>query len=103
MLSLRNTPALLSEELKNELKKLLKGLLHLEACIQPEVEPVLQKSRRMGSLRTHCKVFVSMFPTQYFGNIDLIAGLPLYRLSEIFEDVRTLAGYNAGEIQHLNP
>ena len=30
---------------------------------------------------------------------DLIAGLPLYHLHEIFEDVRTLAGYNAGEIQ----
>ena len=30
---------------------------------------------------------------------DLIAGLPLYHLYEIFEDVYTLAGYNAGEIQ----
>ncbi len=30
---------------------------------------------------------------------DLIAGLPLYHLSEIFEDVRTLANYGAGEIQ----
>ena len=43
-------PALLSEELKNELKKLPKGLLHLEAGIQSLREPVLQKSRRMGSL-----------------------------------------------------
>ena len=30
---------------------------------------------------------------------DLIAGLPLYHLHEIFEDVRTLAEYAAGEIQ----
>ena len=30
---------------------------------------------------------------------DLIAGLPLYHLNEIFEDVYTLARYNAGEIQ----
>ena len=30
---------------------------------------------------------------------DLIAGLPLYRLDEIFEDIYTLAGYRAGEIQ----
>lgn len=29
---------------------------------------------------------------------DLIAGLPLYRLDEIFEDIYTLAGYRAGEI-----
>lgn len=28
---------------------------------------------------------------------DLIAGLPLYHLSEIFEDVRTLAEYGAGD------
>ena len=30
---------------------------------------------------------------------DLIAGLPLYHLSEIFEDIHTLAEYGAGEIQ----
>ena len=30
---------------------------------------------------------------------DLIAGLPLYHLSQIFDDVRTLAEYHAGEIQ----
>ena len=29
----------------------------------------------------------------------LIAGLPLYHLSQIFDDVRTLAEYHAGEIQ----
>ena len=30
---------------------------------------------------------------------DLIAGLPLYHLAEIFEDIRVLAAYGAGEIQ----
>ena len=30
---------------------------------------------------------------------DLIAGLPLYRLDEIFEDIRILAEFQAGEIQ----
>ena len=30
---------------------------------------------------------------------DLIAGLPLYTLQQLFEDVHTLAQYNAGEIQ----
>ena len=30
---------------------------------------------------------------------DLIAGLPLYTLEEIFEDIHTLAEYHAGEIQ----
>ena len=36
---------------------------------------------------------------QHGNHADLIAGLPLYHLHEIFEDVRTLAGYAAGEIQ----
>ena len=93
-------PALLSEELKNELKKLPKGLLHLEAGIQSLREPVLQKSRRMGSLEDSLQGlrFPCSLPNMET-HADLIAGLPLYRLSEIFEDVRTLAGYNAGEIQ----
>lgn len=30
---------------------------------------------------------------------DLIAGLPLYHLTQLVEDVRTLAAYRAGEIQ----
>lgn len=41
-------PALLSEELKEELKRLPEGLLHLEAGIQSLREPVLVQSRRMG-------------------------------------------------------
>lgn len=37
-------PALLSEELKEELKHLPEGLLHLEAGIQSLREPVLEKA-----------------------------------------------------------
>ena len=93
-------PALLSEELKEELKLLPKGLLHLEAGIQSLREPVLQKSRRMGTLSDALDGlrFLCSLPNMET-HADLIAGLPLYRLHEIFEDVRTLAGYNAGEIQ----
>ena len=43
-------PALLSEELKEELSVLPKGLLHLEAGIQSLKESVLQQSRRIGKL-----------------------------------------------------
>lgn len=43
-------PALLSEELKQELSVLPKGLLHLEAGIQSLKESVLQQSRRIGKL-----------------------------------------------------
>lgn len=82
------------------MKKLPKGLLHLEAGIQSLREPVLQKSRRMGSLEDSLQGlrFLCSLPNMET-HADLIAGLPLYHLSEIFEDVRTLAGYNAGEIQ----
>ena len=93
-------PALLSEELKEELSLLPKGLLHLEAGIQSQREPVLEKSRRMGKLSDALDGlrFLCALPNMET-HADLIAGLPLYHLHEIFEDVRTLAGYAAGEIQ----
>lgn len=93
-------PALLSEELKHELSNLPAGLLHLEAGIQSLREPVLQQSRRIGKLSD------ALNGLQYLSSLtnmethaDLIAGLPLYHLHEIFEDIRILAGYGVGEIQ----
>ena len=93
-------PALLSDSLKAELQQLPEGLLHLEAGIQSLREPVLEKCKRMGKLSD------ALDGLQFLctlGNMethaDLIAGLPLYRLEEIFEDIHTLAGYRAGEIQ----
>lgn len=93
-------PALLSEELKEELSQLPEGLLHLEAGIQSLREPVLERSHRMGKLSDALEglKFLCALPNMET-HADLIAGLPLYHLSEIFEDVRTLAGYHAGEIQ----
>ena len=93
-------PARLSEERKEELSLLPKGLLHLEAGIQSLREPVLEKSRRMGKLSDALDGlrFLCALPNMET-HADLIAGLPLYHLHEIFEDVRTLAGYAAGEIQ----
>lgn len=93
-------PALLSEELKQELAILPDGLLHLEAGIQSLREPVLEQSRRIGKLPDALeglKYLCSLSNMET--HADLIAGLPLYRLAEIFEDVHTLAGYGAGEIQ----
>ena len=93
-------PALLSDERKEELSLLPKGQLHLEAGIQSLREPVLEKSRRMGKLSDALDGlrFLCALPNMET-HADLIAGLPLYHLHEIFEDVRTLAGYAAGEIQ----
>ena len=93
-------PALLTEELKEELATLPKGLLHLEAGIQSLREPVLEQSRRIGKLNdalAGLKYLCSLKNMET--HADLIAGLPLYHLSEIFEDVHTLASYGAGEIQ----
>lgn len=93
-------PALLSEELKQELSVLPKGLLHLEAGIQSLKESVLQQSRRIGKLSDALEGLKYLCSLKNMEtHADLIAGLPLYHLFEIFEDVRTLAEYGAGEIQ----
>ena len=93
-------PALLSEELKQELSVLPKGLLHLEAGIQSLKESVLQQSRRIGKLSDALEGLKYLCSLKNMEtHADLIAGLPLYHLSGIFEDVRTLAEYGAGEIQ----
>ena len=93
-------PALLSEELKQELTTLPKGLLHLEAGIQSLREPVLMQSRRIGKLADALEGLQYLCSLQNMEtHADLIAGLPLYHLSDIFEDVHTLAEFKAGEIQ----
>ena len=93
-------PALLSEELKAELQQLPKGLLHLEAGIQSLREPVLEQCRRMGKLSDALDGLQFLCSLNNMEtHADLIAGLPLYRLNEIFEDILTLAEYQAGEIQ----
>ncbi|WP_303911809.1 B12-binding domain-containing radical SAM protein [Bacteroides mediterraneensis] len=93
-------PALLSEELKRELASMPKGLLHLEAGIQSLHEEVLTISRRAGKLSDALKGLRYLCSLDNMEtHADLIAGLPLYHLSQIFDDVRTLAEYRAGEIQ----
>lgn len=93
-------PALLSDEIKEELKNLPASLLHLEAGIQSLHEDVLQTSKRQGKLSKSLdglKYLCSLDNMET--HADLIAGLPHYRLEQIFDDVTELAGYGAGEIQ----
>ena len=93
-------PALLSDSLKAELQQLPEGLLHLEAGIQSLREPVLEKCKRIGKLDDALEGLQFLCSLDNMEtHADLIAGLPLYRLEEIFEDIRTLAEYRAGEIQ----
>ncbi len=93
-------PALLSDEVKKELTGMPDGLLHLEAGIQSLHEEALTLSRRMGNLKDSLdglRFLCSLSNMET--HADLIAGLPSYRLEEIFADIRTLAEYGAGEIQ----
>ena len=93
-------PALLGDELKTLLSTMPPGLLHLEAGIQSLHEDVLQACGRRGGLEASLEGlrYLCALPN-VVTHADLIAGLPLYRLEQIYEDVRTLAGYCAGEIQ----
>ena len=93
-------PALLTEELKQAIAAMPKGTLHLEAGIQSLHADVLKTSRRAGKLED------ALNGLQFLCNLknlethaDLIAGLPLYHLEQIFDDVHELARYGAGEIQ----
>ena len=93
-------PALLSEDLKAELQQLPEGLLHLEAGIQSLRELVLEKCKRLGKLEQALEGLQFLCSLDNMEtHADLIAGLPLYRLNEIFEDIQTLAEFQAGEIQ----
>lgn len=93
-------PAMISEKLKDKLKTLPKGLLHLEAGIQSLDRKVLESCGRKGSLNA------SLNGLRYLCSLDniethadLIAGLPDYSLSMICEDVRTLAQMGVDELQ----
>lgn len=93
-------PALLSAELKEKLKQLPTGLLHLEAGIQSLRERVLEKCQRKGKLSDALEGLRFLCSLDNMEtHADLIAGLPFYHLNEIYEDIETLASYRAGEIQ----
>ena len=72
-------PALLSDNLKEELKKMPAGLLHLEAGIQSLRQPVLDACLRKGKLQDALEglEFLCSQPN-LTTHADLIAGLPQY-------------------------
>lgn len=93
-------PALLPQSVREVLVSLPDGLLHLEAGIQSLRQEVLDMSRRKGRLEQALDGlrFLCSLPN-LVTHADLIAGLPCYGLSQIYEDIRTLAAFQAGEIQ----
>lgn len=93
-------PALLPQPLRELLATMPKGLLHLEAGIQSLRQEVLDSSRRKGTLEQALdglRFLCSL--DNLVTHADLIAGLPHYSLQQIYEDIKTLARYRAGEIQ----
>lgn len=93
-------PALLPQSVREVLASLPVGLLHLEAGIQSLRQEVLDACCRKGTLvhsleglRFLCSL------RNVVTHADLIAGLPHCTLTQIYEDIHTLASYQAGEIQ----
>ena len=93
-------PALLPQSVREVLSEMPHGLLHLEAGIQSLRQDVLDASLRKGSLEQSLDGlrYLCSLPN-LITHADLIAGLPHYTLAQIYEDIHTLAEYNAGEIQ----
>lgn len=93
-------PALLSGEVKSLIQEMPAGLLHLEAGIQSLREEVLRVCGRAGDLSAALDGlrFLASLPNVVV-HADLIAGLPLYTLRQMEEDVRVLASFGTGEIQ----
>ena len=93
-------PALLPQRVREVLVEMPHGLLHLEAGIQSLRQEVLDMSLRKGSLEEALDGlrYLCSLPN-LVTHADLIAGLPLYTLEQICEDVCTLAAFGAGEIQ----
>ncbi|MEG2946749.1 MAG: DUF4080 domain-containing protein [Bacteroidales bacterium] len=93
-------PAMLSLEVREKLRNLPNGLLHVEAGIQSLRQDVLTKSRRLGSLEDSLDGLRFLCSLKNMEtHADLIAGLPGYTYPMMVEDVYTLASFDAGEIQ----
>lgn len=93
-------PALLPQTVRKVIEGLPNGLLHLEAGIQSLHQEVLDASCRKGSLENALDGlrYLCSLPN-LVTHADLIAGLPHYTLEQIYDDIHTLAQYQADEIQ----
>lgn len=93
-------PSLISDVLKEKLKTLPKGLLHLEAGIQSLDTTVLAECGRNGSLKSSIeglKFLCSLDNLET--HADLIAGLPSYSLEMLYSDVAHLVEIGVDELQ----
>lgn len=93
-------PALLEQKLIDKITELPIGKLHLEAGMQSLDDKVLEKCNRAGEkersldgLKKLCQI------KNIITHTDLIAGLPLYTLEQIYNDIKTLSQIDTQEIQ----
>lgn len=93
-------PALLTPEVLSAIEALPKGVLHIEAGIQSLDDEVLKSCGRSGEKQKALEGLILLCKAKNIEtHTDLIAGLPLYTLKQVYKDVRTLSGIDAGEIQ----
>lgn len=93
-------PALLSDEMCEELRTIPSGLLHLEAGVQSLNDEVLKASNRVGMREQVVKGLKFLCELDNMEcHADLIIGLPLYTLEQIYLDVRELIGFGVSEVQ----
>lgn len=93
-------PSLISEVLKEKLKTLPKGLLHLEAGIQSLDTNVLAECGRNGSLKSSLDGLTFLCSLDNLEtHADLIAGLPSYSLEMLCSDVARLVRIGVDELQ----
>ena len=93
-------PGLMTDEFKQAIKDAPEGNLHIEAGIQSLRAGVLEKSARKGALES-CLDGLCFLGRQdnVETHTDLIAGLPGYKLQELYEDIYSLASFGVAEIQ----
>lgn len=93
-------PALMTEKVREKIKTLPAGLLHIEAGVQSLNQRVLDGVSRFGHLED---VFSGLSFLCSQPNVevhsDLIAGLPHYTLDMIYDDVRKLVALGCEEVQ----
>ena len=93
-------PSLISEVIKEKIKTLPKGLLHLEAGIQSLDETVLAECGRNGSLKSSMEGLGFLCSLDNLEtHADLIAGLPSYSLEMLCADVAKLVEIGVDELQ----
>lgn len=93
-------PSLISDVLKEKLKTLPKGLLHLEAGIQSLDSIVLSECGRNGSLKSSLDGLNFLCSLDNLEtHADLIAGLPSYSLGMLCSDIAELVKIGVDELQ----